>query len=167
MSILRRYYSEGSIYFVTTVTYQRLPILNKHAEIFRQSIDFTQKIIPFSTFAWVIMPDHVHMIIDPHDNDLSDIMKRIKMKFAGGYKAQHGIRRGRIWQHRFWDHVIRGQDDLNRCIDYVHYNPVKHGVVNNLPDFPYSSFHEYLDAGYYQNDWGSKQPVALDRDFGE
>jgi putative transposase len=167
MSVLRRYYSDGSIYFVTTVTYHRLPILDKNAEIFRQSIDLTQKIIPFSIHAWVIMPDHVHMIIDPHDKDLSDIMKKIKMKFAGLYRAHQSIRGGRIWQHRFWDHVIRNQNDLNRCIDYIHYNPVKHGIVINLDDFPFSSFHEYLNAGYYQNDWGSKQAALFNDEFRE
>jgi len=61
-----------------------------------------------------------------------------------------------IWQRRFWELTIRDEDDLNRHIDTIHYNPVKHGVVQRVVEWPWSSFHRYVQEGHYGNDWGGK-----------
>jgi putative transposase len=67
-------------------------------------------------------------------------------------KRKH--REGTIWQRRFWEHVIRDQRDFVNHVNYVHYNPVKHGLVKRASDWPFSSFHRYVDAGLYSRGWG-------------
>jgi putative transposase len=59
-----------------------------------------------------------------------------------------------IWQRRYWEHVIRNDADLERHVDYIHYNPVKHGHVTRVVDWPYSSFHRYVERGLLAADWG-------------
>ncbi len=74
---------------------------------------------------------------------------------------------GRVWQHRFWDHIIRDDDDLNNHTDYIHYNPVKHGFVTSPFDWPHSSIHRFLEMGNYTLDWGRREDVLFVGDFGE
>ena len=71
-------------------------------------------------------------------------------------RSDSRLKRGEaaIWQRRFWEHTIRDQDDLNRHIDYIHYNPLKHGLIDRVVDWPWSSFHRYVSAGNYEIDWG-------------
>jgi putative transposase len=75
------------------------------------------------------------------------------------------ITSGQIWQNRFWDHVIRNQDDMNRHIDYIHFNPVKHGLVSKPFDFRYTSIHQYRDD--YSDDWGIKEEIDTTGEYGE
>ncbi len=77
------------------------------------------------------------------------------------------MHRGRVWQNRFWDHIIREQNDFNRHIDYIHYNPVKHGYVSNPADLKLSSFSKLKRKGVYPDDWGVVEPKNLDGDYGE
>jgi putative transposase len=67
-------------------------------------------------------------------------------------KAKH--RESTLWQRRFWEHEIRDQEDFNRHFDYIHWNPVKHGHVARIIDWPYSTFHKYVAQGVYSSDWG-------------
>jgi putative transposase len=60
-----------------------------------------------------------------------------------------------VWQRRFFEHTVRDERDLRRCVDYVHVNPLKHGLVDRVPDWPWSSFHRYVRLGEYSSDWGS------------
>lgn len=76
-------------------------------------------------------------------------------------------RESTIWQRRFWEHQIRDQEDFNRHIDYIHWNPVKHGVVERVIDWPYSSFHRYLREGIYAEDWGISEKEFNRQSFGE
>ena len=77
-------------------------------------------------------------------------------------------REGAIWQRRFWEHQVRDQAELNRCLDYLHWNPVKHGIVNKVSDWPYSTFHRFVREGVYAQDWGGQGVDAADADvFGE
>ena len=68
-----------------------------------------------------------------------------------------------IWQRRFWEHVIRDETDLNNHIDYIHYNPVKHSLVKNVADWPWSSFHRYVRMGYYESGWGEDVGEQVER----
>lgn len=72
-----------------------------------------------------------------------------------------------VWQRRFWEHQIRNEEDFNKHIDYIHYNPVKHGFVKRVQDWPYSTFHRYVKAGTYPADWCGDYVDALTHDFGE
>ncbi len=170
MSRLIRYYKPGQIYFVTCVTFNREPILANHANSLLDIIEEYKNKIRFEIIAWVIMPDHFHIIIDPKRNNLSDIMKRIKISFACNMRKTQGVYSQNIWQKRFWDHIIINENDFNRHIDYIHYNPVKHGLVRNPLEWEHSSFGEFINNGLYEKDWGISIPEILkDRniDYGE
>jgi putative transposase len=86
---------------------------------------------------------------------MSDVMQSIKLRFTHRFKRNNGITENiTIWQRRFWDHIIRDESDLNRHLDYVHFNPLKHGYVEKPMDYPWSSFGELLKRGKYHPDWG-------------
>ena len=167
MSRLIRHYSPGRVYFITAVTHNRQPILVDMFAAFWQSVETSRTRQPFDLAAWVVMPDHVHMIVDPKDSDLSNLVRRIKLASAYQYRLQRGLHSAKVWQPRFWDHIIRDQADMNRHIDYIHYNPVKHGLVASPRSWQYSSFGRYFDDGYYEPDWGVRETLEFDGDFGE
>jgi putative transposase len=165
----RRLYVRGGQYFLTIVTADRRPILaNRQAmDALRQSIDACRTTRPFEMTAIVLMPDHLHMIwtLPPGDSDFSARISQIKAHFTrqwlltGGEEsrisefARKTGRRG-VWQRRFWEHHIRDSTDFENHYHYVHYNPVKHGYVKCVSDWPWSSFHRAVAQGYYPNDWG-------------
>ena len=167
MSILRRFHQLGNIYFIANVTYDRQPFLVQDAGLLLDSIESVRAKQSFDLHAWVILPDHFHFVIDPVDWDISKAMQSIKMSFGARYRKQLGVDAGRMWQNRFWDHIIRDQDDYNRHVDYVHYNPVKHGLVRSPFDWKWTSLHDYYREGLYRRDWGSKEIDWSKEDFGE
>ncbi|MEE9442519.1 MAG: transposase [candidate division Zixibacteria bacterium] len=167
MTNIRRYFSPGQVYFLTHVTYKRKPILIDNADLLKTAIYDVKTDTPFEIIAFAIMPDHFHIIIDPGKSNLSTIFKRIKLKFSTNYRKALTIKSGRIWQNRFWDHQIRNQDDLNAHIDYIHYNPVKHGLVNDPFVYKHSSLPEFYDQGLYGRDWGVKLDLIFEGEFGE
>jgi putative transposase len=117
--------------------------------------------------AWVILPDHFHLIIDFRGLDVSNIIQRMKMSFAAYYRKRMDLNSGRVWQHRFWDHIIRDEKDMNRHIDYIHYNPVKHGYVTRPIDWEESSIHNFIKRGLYTRDWENKETPGFNGDYGE
>lgn len=167
MSNLRRYYKEGNLYFLTNVTYRRKPILVDNIDLFWIAMSKTKAKMPFDIVAWVILPDHFHVILNPMQSTPSNILKRVKLSFLRNYKIRIGVGSGRVWQPRFWDHVIRSQDDMNRHIDYIHYNPVKHNHVTSPFDYPHSSIAIFRQDGLYGADWGKREPAFGEGDFGE
>ena len=78
-----------------------------------------------------------------------------------------GTRTGRVWQHRYWDHMIWDQFDMNRHVDYIHINPVRHGLVKNPFEWEHSSIVDWQKKGYYQKDWGVQVGMEFAGDFGE
>jgi putative transposase len=167
MTNIRRYPEKGSIYFLTHVTYNRQSILVANFDILWESLLEAKSEYAFDLIAWVVLPDHFHLLIDPRECDLSKLMRKIKLTFSGKYRRKYELMSGRVWQYRFWDHIIRDQDDMNRHIDYIHYNPVKHGLVNFPSDYKNSSFSTYFDRGIYTSDWGVRENFVFDGDFGE
>jgi len=167
MTNLRRYWQSGHTYFLTHVTYDRRPLLLEHAGLLWQAIEKVKSTSPFELPAWVILEDHFHVIINARENNPSRLMKQIKLLFSGSYRSAMKLTSGRIWQYRFWDHMIRDQEDLNRHIDYIHYNPVKHGLVADPFAHLHSSIHEFFTRGYYCRDWGVRDSLKFDGDFGE
>jgi putative transposase len=147
--------------------YNRIPILINNFDMFWKSLQKVKGIIPFELIAWVVMPDHIHIIINPYENDLSRLVRRIRLSFSANYRKSMNTKSGRVWQYRFWDHVIKNMDDMNRHIDYIHYNPVKHGAAGSPFEYPYSSFHDYFKRGYYSQDWGSSEELVFEGKFGE
>jgi putative transposase len=163
----RRYYIEGGTYFFTVVTHIRRPLLNNEStiDLFEQCLNNTMGIYPFYIDALVILPDHMHTIwtLPDNDSDFSTRWKIIKAKFSRNYRSEEKtstprsrISKGEksIWQRRFWEHLIRNQEDFNNHLDYIHYNPVKHGLVNSPGEWKQSSFHRYVEFGAYDVNWG-------------
>ena len=167
MTNIRRYFRENDIVFITNVTYNRIPILIDNFDLLWNAIQ--KHIINESVelIAWSVLPDHFHLLLSSNNINISNLMRKIKLSFSGNYRVAHKMKSGRIWQYRFWDHVIRNQEDLNRHIDYIHYNPVKHKIVGNPIKWKYSSFHKYRSEGFYSDDWGVKEKLKFNFDFGE
>ena len=167
MSKLLRHFKTGDMCFITNVTHNRAPVLIENADLFWQSMKNVQDKLTFELVAWVLLPDHFHIIIESKDVSPSDIMQRLKLSFGSYYRKCQGAKSGRVWQRQYWDHIIRDQNDLNNHIDYIHYNPVKHAMVNDPFRYEHSSASVFLQDGYYSSDWGVSKVLTFDGDFGE
>ena len=127
----------------------------------RNAFSATRDERPFTIDAIVILPEHLHaiMTLPDGDGDFSGRWRRIKGQFtrqliAAGVSVERNARgEYALWQSRFWEHTIRDDGDLTRHIDYIHYNPVKHGHVSRVKDWPLSSFHRYVRDGLLPPDW--------------
>jgi len=112
----------------------------------------------------VVLPDHLHRIwqMPDQDADFSRRWRLIKRYFSIGMDAEVSRRREKqIWQRRFWEHLVRDEEDWRQHMDYIHYNPVKHGYVKTPYDWPHSSFRRAVKHGLYPPDWGASQPAAI------
>ena len=165
MTNIRRRYLPNRPVFITAVCHHRKPFLKSviSKELLLAIMREVKSETPFSMIAYAIMDDHFHWIINPCHADFSKIMQSVKLRFVHRYKKQAGIKgRFRIWQNRFWDHVIRDEKDLHRHMDYVHYNPVKHGNVQAPKDYAWCSFNQHAARGHYPLDWGRlKEPESI------
>jgi putative transposase len=167
MSNLRRFFKPGYTCFLTNVTHERRPVLVEHIDLYHAALETARTRSPFETVAWCVLPDHFHIIAASHADNLPEVMRRLKLSFSTQLRGRLGMKSGRIWQYRFWDHIIRDQEDLNRHIDYVHYNPVKHGYTQSPFAWSHSSIHSFLQDGCYEQDWGMREDVMSDGEFGE
>jgi putative transposase len=179
MSDYRRWFLAGGTYFFTVVTYNRQPILcdDLARDCLRKAIETVRKTRAIEIVAFVLQPNHLHAVwaLPPGDGDYSTRWRRIKEEFTQAYLSRGGreltisaprarrAERG-VWQRRFWEHSVRDEEDLKRCVDYVHWNPKKHGLVPNVRDWPWSSFHRYVAAGEYEVNWGATDPTPTYRD---
>ena len=140
----------GGIYFFTLVTHDRKPFFSEKesAEILLIAIKQTQNRNPFDLIAYCLLYDHLHLLIGlPYeDNSFSQKVRSIKRSTTLGIRKSLGKPDLVIWQNRFWEHTIRDEEDFKNHFDYVHYNPVKHGYVNDYADWVWSSYHQcYID----------------------
>ena len=147
----KRIKHSGATYFFTVNLEDRSnPILTQHIPLLRQCFKSVQEKHPFYIDAIVILPDHLHCIwtLPKDDSDYSTRWMLIKSQFSRGIpqretisKSRSGKRERGIWQRRFWEHVIRDDNDMKNHIEYIHNNPVKHGYAQRPTDWPYSSVH--------------------------
>jgi putative transposase len=164
----RRVYIPGGCYFFTLVTFQRRRLLGTAEQIalLREAFRRVQATRPFAIEAAVVLPDHLHCIwrLPPDDADYSGRWREIKKAFSSAVGLPSDARRVRpVWQRRFWEHAIRDDEDRRRHLDYIHYNPVRHGLVSRAADWPFSSFRRAVACGWYPADWGAAdQPEATD-----
>ncbi|MCX4191346.1 REP-associated tyrosine transposase [Methylophaga sp. OBS1] len=165
----RRVDVAGATYFFTVNLLDRQQsLLTEHISLLRRCVHNVKQRHPFSIDAMVILPDHLHAVWTLPDGD-ANYSKRwmlIKSTFSRSLakteklKSSHIKKRERsIWQRRFWEHLIRDETDYERHVDYIHYNPVKHGYVDKAIDWPYSSIHRYMREGLLSPDWGFFQSV--------
>lgn len=163
MTNYRRNFVEGGSYFFTlTLADRKSRLLLDEAEPLRQAFQRIKKELPFNLDAMVVLPEHLHCIwtLPGDDSDFSTRWKKIKAGFSRRLPKterprESYIRKGErgIWQRRYWEHTLRDEDDFARHVEYIHYNPVKHGHVRMVREWPHSSFHRYVREGKYPIDW--------------
>lgn len=170
---IRAYVPGGTFFFTVALLDRRRSLLVERIDSLREAFRQVQKQCPFQIEAIVILPDHLHCIwtLPPDEADFSTRWRRIKGIFANSIEAGEHLTERRqakaergIWQRRFWEHMIRDERDWAARIDYIHYNPVKHGHVTQAIDWPYSSFHRFVKVGIYTADWaGTDATRSLDK----
>jgi len=164
----RRNRVPGATYFFTVnLLDRRSDLLVTHIDVLREAVRKVRGRSPFHIDAWVVLPDHMHSLWTLPEDD-SDFPRRwwaIKVAFSKSisgieHRATAKLRSGErgIWQRRYWEHTIRDDRDYAAHMDYIHFNPVKHGLVVNAGDWPYSSFRRCVAAGLYPKDWAADNP---------
>jgi putative transposase len=122
----RRYHTPDSVAFITQVVRERARIFEDQqaVDLLRSILRQVKALHPFSMLGYVFLPDHLHLLLKPTGGTtFSQVMHSLKPNFTKAYKRMHGITGSvRLWQPRFWDHVIRNEIDLTRHLDYIHYN---------------------------------------------
>ena len=167
MPNFRRYYLPNATVFITCVTYKRRHYLESEEDLslFRDTLFEVKTLHPFRLLSYAILPDHFHWLMQVTNtkSNFSKVMQSIKRNFTLNYKKAHAISTSmRLWQPRFWDQIIRTDTDLSNHFDYVHWNPVKHELVKDPADWPYSSFSFWYDRGYIPETWGiEKEPKNI------
>ncbi len=173
----RRVWVPGGTYFFTVnLLERRRALLVEHAAALRAAFVAAQAVRPFDVVAVVVLPEHLHCIwrLPVDDADNATRWQQIKSAFARSLprderrSARRLAKRERgIWQRRFWERLLRDESDLRAHVDYIHFNSVKHGLVGQVRDWPYSSFHRYVRAGLLPADWGIGDRVASPMSSGE
>jgi putative transposase len=158
----RRNFVPGATYFFTvTLEDRRSSLLTDQIPLLRAAFRLARTERPFAIDAIVVLLEHLHTIftLPIDDADFSGRWRRIKSHFTLQV-AKRGVAVERnhrseysLWQRRFWEHTIRDERDFERQVDYIHYNPVKHGLVNRVCDWPHSSFHQFVRRGVLSRDW--------------
>ena len=172
MSNYRRAWRKGGTYFFTVNLLERYQndLLVRHIDILRQVVKDVKNKHPFTIHAWVVLPEHLHCVIElpEGDDDFALRWRLIKMGFSKAMPKTERlsavrVKRGErgIWQRRYWEHLIRDEHDFAAHIDYVHINPFKHGLINRVQDWPYSTFHRYVAQGILPNDWAGGDERTL------
>ena len=175
----RRIYINGGTYFFTIVTFKRTRILTHPANVklMKEAFDYVMKKHSFHMDAYVVSPEHFHFMITlpEYDNDFSTRIRLMKSYFSRKCDKQYKQKltdsrktkkEQAIWQRRFWEHLILDEVDYQKHVEYIHYNPVKHGLVNAPVDWEYSSFHQFVQDRIYDKNWGSDQKLFFDKTIG-
>ncbi len=164
----RRARIPNSIIFITCVTYQRQPLFQNpdNIQLLRNALAQTKEERPFKIMAAVVLPDHLHFLwqLPEPDCNYSARVGRMKVLFTRAFRGDVEIpqnlsasrrkhRERDVWQRRFWERSLCDQQEINHDLDYIHYNPVKHGLVAYPHAWEYSSFSRYVAQGKYSEDW--------------
>lgn len=160
----KRLFIKNSLVFITIVTSKRRKILIKNIDILKNALEKTLKNYNCKLFAICVLEDHLHMILKPYDiEDYPKIIQQIKSYFSKNIDkkllANYSLTLGNIkrkecdvWQHKYWEHTIRDENDLLKHLDYIHFNSVKHYNINPS-DWKYSSFNKFVKKGLYEKNW--------------
>ncbi len=164
----------GSFFFTVNLAQRGSDLLVREIEHLRDVVAETRLVRPFEINAMVILPDHLHAVwtLPPGDADFSTRWAAIKAQFTRrvrvhpARRSQSKIRRqeGKVWQRRFWEHCIRDEADYRAHVEYCWGNPVKHGLVDRVVDWPFSSIHRDIRAGRVAPEWTGQ---VTQGDFGE
>ena len=152
----------GTFFFTVNLLERRSNLLVREIDLLRDAVRRVRTCRPFHIDAWVVLPDHMHCLwtLPPGDTDFPGRWRAIKIAFVKGLpvgEPRSSVMVGRgergIWQRRYWEHTIRDDRDFAAHMDYVHFNPVKHGLAGHPANWPYSSFRRCVDAGLYPIGW--------------
>lgn len=165
MKYRRSLVASGTFFFTVNLADRQSDLLVAHVESLRSVVRLTRQRHPFEIVAMVVLPDHLHAIWRLPENDTdyptrwslikAGLSRRLAKSESIGASRLRKRERG-VWQRRYWEHQIRDDDDLDRHVAYVHFNPVKHGYVERAIDWPYSSIHRYVGEGAVSETWGTK-----------
>ncbi|MBY6018270.1 REP-associated tyrosine transposase [Ferrimonas balearica] len=165
----RRVRIAGATYFLTIALRDRdSALLLENVVALRRTLRQVKHRYPFHIDAMVVLPDHIHAIwtMPKGDADYSTRVGMMKAQFSRALveskhrRASHKQKREKgIWQRRFWEHWVRDEADFKAHVDYIHINPVKHGLVSRACDWPYSSIHRYIREGLLPEDWATDMPL--------
>jgi putative transposase len=164
----------GTYFFTVNLMDRRSDVLVRHVDWLRDAVRQVRARAPFHIDAWIVLPEHMHSLwtLPEEDTDFSARWQAIKTAFSlrlppGEHRSASRVRKGErgIWQRRFWEHTIRDDRDYAIHMDYIHFNPLKHGLANAVADWPYSSFHRCVRRGLYPAQW-AEGPIE-DIDAGE
>ncbi len=172
MTEYRRAKIAGATYFFTVNCAERHgnQLLVENIDLLRQTFRKVKQSHPFRIDAIVILPEHLHCILTLPDGDADYKTRWFLIKSGFSRSIPTGERRSKnriarkergIWQRRYWEHVIRNDLDLEQHINYIHWNPVKHNWVKQVKDWPYSSFHNYVQQGIYPINWACKTEIKI------
>jgi REP-associated tyrosine transposase len=171
----RNFVAGGSYFFTVNLAERNGRLLTEHVNLLRAAFRYTRASHSFAIEAIVVLPDHLHTIwtLPEDDANFATRWRLIKATFSRALPTSERISPSRlqkgergIWQRRYWEHTLRDEDDFARHSDYIHFNPVKHGLVARVKDWPHSSFHRMVRFGIYPADWagdGSHDTIG----FGE
>jgi putative transposase len=172
MTDYRRYRLPGGTFFFTVnLADRRRTLVTDHIDTLRTAFRDVRRAHPFTIHAVVVLPEHIHCLweLPTVDSDYSTRWRQIKSAFSKALPTVERISASRaskkergIWQRRFWEHTVRNDADFAVRFDYIHYNPVKHGWVKRVRDWPYSSFHRYVQLGVYPLDWVGEGAAGSD-----
>jgi REP-associated tyrosine transposase len=171
----RNFVAGGSYFFTVNLAERRLRLLTDHVDLLREAFRYARLRYPFAIDAIVVLPDHLHTIwtLPGGDGDFATRWRLVKSSFSRA--LSHGERvspsrlrkreRG-IGQRRYREHTIRDEGDFARHVDYIHFNPVKHGHVQRVQDWPFSSFQRMVRLGFHPPDW-TEPSIGAEGGFGE
>ena len=176
MTSYRRNFAPGGSYFFTVnLADRRLRLLTEHVGLLRAAFRHVRARHPFTVEAAVVLPDHLHAIwtLPKEDSRFAMRWRLIKAMFSRGLPGGEPLSVSRalkgergIWQRRYWEHTLRDEEDFERHVNYIHFNPVKHGHVSRVGDWPHSSFHRMVRLGIHPPDWAGDCGIA-GFEFGE
>jgi len=165
----------GTYFFTLALADRRAEILVEYIEVLRGAFLRTLRRRPLVVDAIVVLPEHIHTVwtLPPGDADYAGRLRFLKSSFTH-MLAKKGVGLTRnakgeygLWQRRCWEHTIRDEADMIRHVDYIHFNPVKHGLVERVGDWPYSSFHRFVQQGLCLPDWCGVESESGDWCYGE
>ena len=160
----RRYFTDGQTVFLTLTTAERYPWLSRNGvkEHLLEALRATQGLHPFKHHGHVLLHDHLHLLLSPKDGvEVPRIVGSFKRAVIARLENSPTAVGGRAWQRRYYDHLIRDEQDFSRHLDYLHYNPVKHRLVRRAADWSWSSFHAWRARGIYGQGWGTREPENI------
>jgi putative transposase len=171
----RRAFVPGGTWFFTVNLLERKnnDLLIREVDLLRETVRAVRQRHPFQIDAWVVLPEHMHTVwtLPPGEADFSKRWRLIKSGFSRALpktEYRSSVRKASgergIWQRHFWEHLIRDEKDFERHVDYVHVNPVKHGLITQVNQWPYSSFHRYVEKGIYPENWCGDLEVSVEGD---